>query len=127
MVAPASLVGRTVTATIGETQTRCTAPPGSVIHYVFEDVDTLRAVRADGLFEGPARIWSYTRTGARSAEIEVTWENDGRSEIELAFSVADRGTFEQRDFAAAGEAYCGDVTRLDYRGGFEVRLGTVPE
>ena len=72
MLAPASLVGRTVTATIGETQTRCTAPPGSVIHYAFEDADTLRAVRADGLFEGPARAWSYTRSGARSAEVEVT-------------------------------------------------------
>ena len=118
---------RVVTATIGETQTRCTVPPGSVIHYSFEDADTLRAVRADGLFEGPARAWSYTRSGARSAEVEVTWENDGRSEIELAFSATDRGTFEQRDFAGAGEIYCGDVTRLDYRGNFEVQLAAVSE
>ena len=126
-VAPESLLGRTVTATINETHTRCTAPPGSVIHYHFEDADRARAVRTDGLFEDAATAWSYTRTGARSAEVEITWENSGRSEIELAFSAEDRGTFEQWDTAAAGEIYCGDVTRLHYRGDFAVRLGAAPE
>ena len=126
MVAPESLVGRTMTATIREKHTRCTAPPGSIIHYQFEDTDTLRAVRADGLFNNPTEDWSYTRTGARSAEIEITWEDGGRSEIELAFSAADRGSFEQRDFAAADEVYCGDVTQLHYRGDFEVHLGDNP-
>ena len=125
MIAPANIVGRTVAGTIRETLTRCTAPPGSVIHYHFEDADTLRAVRTDGLFDGPASEWSYTRTGTRSAEIEITWENNGRSEIELAFSADDRGTFEQRDFAASGEIYCGDVTQLHYRGDFEVQLGGI--
>ena len=123
MIAPASIVGRTVAGTIRETFTRCAAPPGSVIHYHFEDADTLRAVRADGLFEGLGSEWSYTPTGARSAEIEVAWENNGRSEIELAFPASDRGTFEQRDFAASGEIYCCDVTELHYRGDFEVQLG----
>ena len=126
MIAPASIVGRTVTVTIRETHTRCTAPPGSVIRYHFEDAGTLRAVRADGFFDDPASDWSYTRTGARSAEIEIAWENDRRSEIELAFSADDRGTFEQRDFAAPGDKYCGDVTQLHYRGDFEVQLGAVP-
>ena len=50
----------------------------------------------------------------------------GRSEIELVFSADDRGTFEQRDFAAPGEIYYGDVTTLHYRGDFEVQLGAVP-
>lgn len=54
------------------------------------------------------------------------WENNGRSEIELAFSADDRGTFEQRDFAASGEIYCGDVTRLRFRGDFDVRPGGLP-
>ena len=97
MIAPASVIGRTVAITIGETHTRCTAPPGTVIHYYFEDADTLRGVRADGIFDYPTKAWSYTRTGARSAQIEITWANDGRSEIELVFSADDRGTFEQRD------------------------------
>ena len=123
MIAPASIVDRTVAGTIQEAFTRCTAPPGSVIHYYFEDADTLRAVRADGLFEGLGSEWSYTRTGARSAEIAVAWENNGRSEIELAFSASDRGTFEQRDFAASGEIYCGDVMELHYRGDFAVQPG----
>ena len=126
MIAPASIVGRTLAATIRQTHTRCTAPPGSVIHYYFEDADTLRGVRADGLFDYPTKAWSYARTGARSGEIEVTWENDGRSEIELMFSADDRGTFEQRDFAPPGETYCGDVAQLHYRGDFEVQLGGVP-
>ena len=126
MIAPESIVGRTATVTIRETHTRCTAPPGSVIHYHFEDADALRAVRADGLFDSPVRDWSYTRTGARSAEIEITWEHDGRSEIELAFTADDRGTFEQQDFATPGEIYCGDVTRLHYRGDFELQDGSVP-
>ena len=126
MIAPASIIGRTVTVTIRETRTRCTAPPGTVIHYYFEDADTLRGVRANGIFDDPTQDWSYTRTGARSAEIRITWENDGRSEIELAFSADDRGTFEQRDIAAPGEIYCGDVTQLHYRGDFEVQLGVVP-
>ena len=125
MIAPASIIGRTVAITIGETHTRCTAPPGTVIHYYFEDADTLRGVRADGIFDYPTKAWSYTRTGARSAQIEITWANDGRSEIELVFSADDRGTFEQRDFAAPGEIYCGDVTTLHYRGDFEVQLGAV--
>ena len=124
MIAPASIVGRTIAGTIRETLTRCTAPPGSVIHYHFEDGDTVQAVRSDGFFDGVGSEWSYARTGARSAEIEVAWENNGRSEIELAFSASDRGTFEQRDFAASGEIYCGDLTELHYRGAFEVRLGT---
>ena len=100
--------------------------PGTVIRYHFEDADTVRGVRPDGIFDDPTMDWSYTRTGARSAQIEITWENDGRSEIELAFSAADRGTFEQRDFAPAGEVYCGDVTTLHYRGDFEVQLGAIP-
>ena len=99
MIAPASIVGHTLAVTIRQTHTRCTAPSGSVIHYYFEDADTLRGVRADGLFDYPTRAWSYARTGARSGEIEITWEHDGRSEIGLTFSVDDRGTFEQRDFA----------------------------
>ena len=98
--------------------------PGSVIHYHFEDANTLRAIRADGLFEGVGSEWSYTPTGARSAEVEVAWENSGRSEIELTFLAGDRGTFEQRDFAAAGEIYCGEVTELHYRGDFVVQLGS---
>ena len=122
-IAPASIVGRTVVGTIRDALTRCTAPPGSVIHYHFEDADTLRAVRADGLFEGLGSEWSYARTGARSAEIEVAWDSGGRSEIELAFSASDRGTFQQRDLAASGEMYCGDVMELHYRGDFEVQLG----
>ena len=126
MTAPASIVGRTVTGTIRETLTRCTAPPGSIIRYHFEDADTLQTVRADGLFDGLASEWLYTRTGARSAEIEIAWENNGRSEIELAFSADDRGTFEQLDFAASGEIYCGDVTQLRFRGDFDVRLGGLP-
>ena len=126
MIAPASIVGRTVTATIGQTHTRCTAPPGSVIHYYFEDANTVRGVRADGLFESPTSDWSYTRTDARSARIEITWVNEGRSEIELAFAADDRGTFEQRDFATPGETYCGDVTELHYSGDFEVQVGTGP-
>ena len=126
MIAPASLIGRTVTATIRQTHTRCTAPPGSVVRYYFEDPTTLRGVRADGLFESPTSDWSYTRTGARSARVEITWVNEGRSTIELAFSADDRGTFEQRDFAPPGETYCGDVTQLHYRGDFEVQLGAVP-
>ena len=126
MVAPESIVGRTVAVTIRQAHTRCTAPPGTVIRYYFEDADTVRGVRPDGIFDYPTMDWSYTRTGARSAEIEITWENDGRSEIELAFSAADRGTFEQRDFAPAGEVYCGDVTTLHYRGDFEVQLGAIP-
>ena len=126
MIAPASIVGRTVTATIRQTHTRCTAPPGSVIHYYFDDANTLRGVRADGLFESPTSDWSYTRTDARSARVEITWVNEGRSEIDLTFSVGDRGTFEQRDFAPSGETYCGDVTQLHYRGDFEVQLGTDP-
>ena len=126
MIAPASIVGRTVAVTIRQVHTRCTAPPGTVIRYRFEDADTVRGVRPDGIFDDPTMDWSYTRTGARSAQIEITWENDGRSEIELAFSAADRGTFEQRDFAPAGESYCGDVTTLHYRGDFEVQLGAIP-
>ena len=127
MVAPESILGRTVTATINETHTRCTAPPGSVIRYHFEDEGRARAVRTDGLFDDGATDWSYVRTGARSAEIQITWANGGRSEIELAFSVDDRGTFEQWDTAASGELYCGDVTRLHYRGDFVVRLGAASE
>lgn len=126
MIAPASIVGHTLAATIRQTHTRCTAPPGSIIRYYFEDADTLRGVRADGLFDHPTGDWSYTRTGARSGEIEIAWENDGRSEIDLTFSADDRGTFEQRDFAPAAEVYCGDVTRLRYGGDFEVRIGAVP-
>ena len=52
MIALESILGRTVTATINETHARCTAPPGSVIHYHFEDADPARAVRTDGLFRG---------------------------------------------------------------------------
>ena len=85
-----------------------------------------RAVRADGLFDHPTGDWSYARTGARSGEIEITWENDGRSEIGLTFSADDRGTFEQRDFAPGAAVYCGDVTRLHYRGDFQVQRGAVP-
>ena len=125
MIAPASIIGRTVTVTIREAHTRCTAPPGTVVHYHFENADTVRGVRADGIFDFPTKAWSYTGTGARSAQIEITWENDGRSEIGLAFSADDRGTFEQRDFATPGEVYCGDVTTLHYRGDFEVQLGAV--
>ena len=126
MIAPDSIFGRTVAATIRQAYTRCTAPPGTVIRYHFEDADTIRGVRPDGIFDYATMGWSYTRTGARSAEIEITWENDGRSEIGLAFSAEDRGTFEQRDFAPAGEVYCGDVTTLHYRGDFEVQLGAIP-
>ena len=126
MVAPDSIIGRTLAVTIRQAHTRCTAPPGTVIHYYFEDADTLRGVRPDGIFDDPTMDWSYTRTGARSARIEITWEHDGRSEIELAFSLEERGTFEQRDFAPAGEVYCGDVTTLHYRGDFEVQLGAIP-
>lgn len=127
MIAPESIIGRTATVTIRETRTRCTAPPGTVIHYHFADAETLRAIRTDGLFDGPARDWSYTRTGARAAEIEITWERDGRSEVELAYTAEDRGTFEQRDFATPDEVYCGDVTRLDYRGDFELQDGAMLE
>ena len=126
MLAPDGIIGRTLAATIRQAHTRCTAPPGTVIHYYFEDADTVRGVRADGIFDHPTMEWSYARTGARSAEIEITWENDGRSEIDLALSTEDRGTFEQRDFAPAGETYCGDVITLHYRGDFEVTLGAVP-
>ena len=126
MIAPESIVGQTLAVTVRQTHTRCTAPPGSVIRYYFEDADTLRGVRADGLFDYPTKSWSYARTGARSGETEITWGNDGRSEIELSFSANDRGTFEQRDFAPPAEIYCGDVTRLHYRGDFEVQLGAVP-
>ena len=123
MVAPDTVIGRTLAVTIGQAHTRCTAPPGTVIRYHFEDAGTVRGVRADGIFDYPTMEWSYTRTGARSAEIEIAWENDGQSEITLAFSANDRGTFEQRDFAPAGDVYCGDVTTLHYRGDFEVHLG----
>jgi len=126
MIAPASIIGRTVTVTIREAHTRCTAPPGTVVHYHFENADTVRGVRADGIFDYPTKAWSYARTGAHSAQIEITWENDGRNEVGLAFSADDRGTFEQRDFATPGEVYCGDVTTLHYRGDFEVQLGAVP-
>ena len=107
MVAPDSIIGRTVAVTIRQAHTRCTAPPGTVIHYYFEDADTVRGVRPDGIFDHPTM--------------------DCRSEIELAFSAADRGTFEQRDFAPAGEVYWGDVTTLHYRGDFEVQLGPFPD
>ena len=126
MIAPESIVGRTVAVTIRQAHTRRTAPPGRFIRYHFEDADTVRGVRSDGIFDYPTMDWSYTRTGARSAEIEITWANDGRSEIELAFSADDRGSFEQRDFAPAGEVYCGDVTTLYYRGDFEVQPGAIP-
>ena len=110
MVAPESIVGLTVAVTIRQAHTRCTAPPGTVIRYHFEDADTVRAVRPDGIFDHPTMDWSYTRTGARSGEIEITWENDGRSEIELAFQST---TGEpSRDLAPAGDVYCGDVTTL---------------
>jgi len=127
MIAPQGVIGRTANLTIGETLTRCTAPSGSVIRYHFVDADTLRAVRVDGLFDGPASDWSYMRTGARVAQINITWEHEGRSEIELTFAAEDSGTFEQRDFATPGEIYCGDVARLHYRGGFELRDGAMPE
>ena len=126
MFAPASLIGRIVTVTIREAHTLCTAPPGTVVRYHFENADTLRGVRADGIFDYPTKAWSYRRTGGRSAQIEIMWENDGRSEIGLAFSADDRGTFEQRDFAPPGEIYCGDVTTLHYRGDFETQLGAAP-
>ena len=72
MIAPASIIGRTVTVTIREAHTRCTAPPGTVVHYHFENADTVRGVRADGVFDFPTKAWSYTRTGSRSAQIEIT-------------------------------------------------------
>ena len=120
MIAPASIIDRTVVATIRQTDTRCTALPGTVIRYHFEDADTLRVTRDDGLFADTTMTWTYTRTGPRSAEIEITLQDEGRSEIDLEFTAEDRGTFDQRDFAAAGEIYCGDVTTLDYRGDFAV-------
>ena len=101
--------------------------PGSVIRYYFEDADTLRGVRADGLFDYPTKAWSYARTGARSGEIEITWENDGRSEID-----SDVFCRRPRNLRAAGlrslllRVYCGDVTQLHYRGDFEVRIGAGP-
>lgn len=122
-IAPESVIGRTADFTIEETFTRCTAPPRSVTSYHFVDSNTVRAVRVDGLFDESASNWLYTRTGARAAQIEIEWEHEGRSEIDLTFEVEDRGAFEQRDFATPGETYCGDVTRLDYRGGFELRDG----
>ena len=126
-IASESVIGRTASLTIGEMLTRCTAPSGSVIRYHFVDTNTLRAVRVDGLFDRSARNWSYMRTGARAAQIEITWQHEGRSEIDLTFSAGDRGTFDQRDFAIPGEIYCGDVTRLHYRGDFELRDGAMPE
>ena len=126
MIAPASIVGRTVAGTIRETLTRCTAPPGSVIRYHFEDADTLRAVRADGLFDGPASEWSYTRTGTRSAEIEMR----GRTTVGARSSWRFQPTTVERSSSGTSplpvRSTAGDVTQLHYRGDFEVQLGGVP-
>ena len=72
MIAPESIVGLTVVVTIRQAHTRCPAPPGTVIRYHFEDADTVRGVRPDGIFDYPTMDWSYTRTGARTAQIEIT-------------------------------------------------------
>ena len=118
-IAPTSIIGKLVVFTIRDRYTQCVAPPGTTIQYYFESRDTIRGVRDNAaVFDYPTISWSYRRTGSRSGEIDISWANGSSSEIEVEFSSASSGRFEQRDSAPPNPPPC---DRLHYAGDFVVR------
>ena len=122
VIAPASILGRTLTMTIRESLTACTADAGTTLEHEFIDENTIRYVQTGGRSHTlETESWVYERRGASGGYFRLNYTNGTYSTTELNFTSEAGGTYESKGYlgTAVGSFPCSDPV-THFRGPFTI-------
>ena len=122
VIAPRSIIGRTITLTVQEPLTECTAPRGTTLVYEFIDASTIRYEQTGGRSHSlETESWEYERDGPNEGTFYLYYVNGTASITQLAFTSEDGGTHDSKGYARS-QAYlypCDDPVTY-FRGPFTI-------